>query len=235
MFEERNTGFFASIPTVTKNLVIINLICWFAQVVFAKQGVDLTNLLGLHFFESNHYHLYQFLTYMFMHDPNNITHVIFNMFAVYMFGQTLESVWGSQRFFLYYTLTGVGAGIVQQLAWMFDLRELFANPQMPVNIGTPVVQQSEFFNLMAPTVGASGAVFGILLAFGMLFPNARLMLLFPPIPIKAKWFVIGYGAVELALGVANFSGDNIAHFAHLGGMFFGIILILWWRKTREIE
>lgn len=231
MFEERNTGFFASIPTVTKNLVIINLICWFAQVVFAKQGVDLTNLLGLHFFESNHYHLYQFFTYMFIHDPNNITHVIFNMFAVYMFGQTLESVWGSQRFFLYYTLTGIGAGIVQQLAWMFDLRELFANPQMQVNI----VQQSEFFNLMAPTVGASGAVFGILLAFGMLFPNARLMLLFPPIPIKAKWFVIGYGAVELALGVANFSGDNIAHFAHLGGMLFGIVLILWWRKTKEIE
>ncbi len=235
MLEERNTGFFASIPTVTKNLVIINLICWVAQMVFAKQGVDLTNLLGLHFFESENFRLFQFFTYMFMHNPDSITHVIFNMFAVYMFGQTLETVWGSKRFFLYYTLTGIGAGIVQQLAWMFDLRELFANPQMQVNIGTAIVQQSEFFNLMPPTVGASGAVFGILLAFGMLFPNARLMLLFPPIPIKAKWFVIGYGVVELVLGVANFSGDNIAHFAHLGGMLFGIVLILWWRKTKEIE
>lgn len=208
MFNQRGSGFFDNIPTVTKNIVIVNFIMWFAEIVFAKQGIDLTNLLGLHFFASSDFHVYQFVTYLFMHDPNGISHVLFNMFAVFMFGRTLESIWGAKRFLIFYLITGIGAGLVQELFWTFQSVPDFAL-----------------------TIGASGAVFGILLAFGMLFPNVELMLLFPPIPIKAKWFVIGYGVMELFLGVASFSGDNVAHFAHLGGMLFGIIMILYWRKT----
>ncbi|OJU48229.1 MAG: rhomboid family intramembrane serine protease [Bacteroidales bacterium 45-6] len=231
MINQRSSGFLGSIPTVTKNLIIINIICWFAEIVFAKQEINLPGILGLHFFKSDDFNLYQFITYMFMHDPSGIGHVFFNMFAVFMFGPTLESLWGPKRFLIFYMVTGIGAGIVQQLAWAFDYRDLLLNSAMQVNTGAGIVSQSAFFNLLLPTVGASGAVFGILLAFGMLFPNVQLMLLFPPIPIKAKWFVIGYGAMELILGVANFSGDNVAHFAHLGGMLFGIFMILYWKKN----
>lgn len=230
MFQQRNEGFLASIPPVTKNILIINFICWFAEIVFARKGIDLTDTLGLMFFKSDHFEPWQFISYMFMHDPSGIGHVFFNMFAVFMFGRILENVWGSKRFIIYYLITGIGAGIIQQLAWTYDFKELLTNPSMQVNTGMSVISQAEFWNMLPPTVGASGAVFGILLAFGMLFPNARLMLLFPPIPMKAKWFVIIYGLLELTLGVANFSGDNIAHFAHLGGMLFGIILILYWKR-----
>ncbi|MFT4071896.1 MAG: rhomboid family intramembrane serine protease [Dysgonamonadaceae bacterium] len=230
MFEQKRSGFFGGLPTITKNIIIINFICWLAEFVFAKRGIEIVDILGLHFFMSQDFKLYQFITYMFMHDPNGFTHVLFNMFAVFMFGPTLENLWGSKRFLIYYTITGIGAGIIQQLAWAFDYRDLLTHAAMQVNIGTGIISQIEFFNMLPPTIGASGAVFGILLAFGMLFPNVQLMLLFPPIPMKAKWFVIGYGLIELFLGVANFAGDNVAHFAHLGGMLFGIILILYWRK-----
>ncbi|MDD3909106.1 MAG: rhomboid family intramembrane serine protease, partial [Proteiniphilum sp.] len=143
--------------------------------------------------------------------------VFFNMFAVFMFGRTLEQVWGSRRFIAYYLVTGIGAGLVQMLIIYFRIQAIL--PQ-------------EMFSLVnSVTVGASGAVFGILLAFGMLFPNAQLFIIPFPFPIKAKWFVIGYGLLELFFGVANRSGDNVAHFAHLGGMLFGIIMILYWRKT----
>ncbi|MBP1616230.1 MAG: rhomboid family protein [Bacteroidetes bacterium] len=231
MINQRGSGFLGNIPTVTKNIIIINIICWFAEIVFAKRGIDLTGILGLHFFKSDDFNIYQFVSYMFMHDPSSIAHVFFNMFAVFMFGPTLESLWGPKRFLIYYMVTGIGAGVVQQLAWAFDYRELLLNSASLVNTGANIIAQSDFFNILPPTVGASGAVFGILLAFGMLFPNVQLMLLFPPIPIKAKWFVIGYGLMELYLGVANFSGDNVAHFAHLGGMLFGIFMILYWKKN----
>ena len=229
MINQRSSGFLGNIPTVTKNIIIINIICWFAEIVFAKRGIDLTGILGLHFFESDSFNIYQFITYMFMHDPTGIGHVFFNMFAVFMFGPTLESLWGPKRFLTFYMVTGIGAGIVQQLAWAFDYHQLLLDSAMQMNTGVEAIAQSAY--LFMPTVGASGAVFGILLAFGMLFPNVQLMLLFPPIPIKAKWFVIGYGLMELFLGVANFSGDNVAHFAHLGGMLFGIFMILYWRKN----
>lgn len=216
------------IPPITKNLIIITTICWFAQFVFERKGIDLTHYLGLMFYKSEAFHPWQFVTYMFMHDPSGFTHVFFNMFALFMFGQTLERVWGPKRFLFYYFFTGIGAGIVQQCTWLFDYREVIS--AFSANMKISGLSETDFWNMLPPTVGASGAVFGILLAFGMLFPNARLMLLFPPIPMKAKWFVIIYGALELVLGVANFSGDNVAHFAHLGGMLFGIILILFWKK-----
>ncbi len=218
--DQRNSGFLGSIPTITKNLIIINFICWFAEIVFARQGiVDLTEILGLHFYKADSFRIYQFITYQFMHDPGGISHVFFNMFAVFMFAPALESLWGPKRFLFYYLFTGIGAGIVQQFAWAFDIH----------NLALDSASQEALYNSMV-TIGASGSIFGVLLAFGMLFPNTQLMLLFPPIPMKAKWFVIIYALGELFFGVANFSGDNVAHFAHLGGMLFGIILILYWRK-----
>lgn len=165
---------------------------------------------------------------MFMHA--GFSHIFFNMFAVYMFGRVLENVWGPKRFLIFYMVTGIGAGIIQELTWLYDFRDVISAPQEMINIGGGrILTKPEFYDLFV-TVGASGAVFGILLAFGMLFPNVPLYLMFIPIPIKAKYFVIFYGLAELTMGVANFSGDSVAHFAHLGGMLFGYVLIKYWKN-----
>lgn len=193
-----------------------------------RVGVDLVDWLGLHFPLASDFYLFQLVTYMFMHA--NFSHIFFNMFAVYMFGRVLESVWGQKRFLIYYIVTGIGAGLIQELTWMIDLRDVLSAPQEMVNIGGgQILTKPEFYNLFV-TIGASGAVFGILLAFGMLFPNVPLYIMFVPIPIKAKYFVILYGLIELTMGVASFRGDSVAHFAHLGGMLFGYLLIRYWRK-----
>ncbi len=210
-------SFAGVLPLVTKNIIIINGIIWLAQfVLLSRGGIDLSRYFGLHFPASPDFRMYQLVTYMFLHDPYSFSHVFFNMFAVFMFGRTLEQVWGPKRFLTYYLVTGIGAGLIQIL--VIYLRAQALLPQ-------------EMFSMIdSVTVGASGAVFGILLAFGMLFPNAELFIIPFPFPIKAKWFVIGYGLLELFFGVANRSGDNVAHFAHLGGMLFGIFMILFWRK-----
>lgn len=219
------SGFLSSIPPVTKNLIIINFLLWLATIALPKIGIDLVSILGLHYFEAKGFNPVQLITYMFMHDPYSIAHVFFNMFSVYMFGRTLEQVWGSKRFLLYYMVTGVGAGLVQEVVWYAQYNDAIA--QMAAQMGWASTQLT-LNNLI--TVGASGAVFGILLAFGMMFPNAELFLMFIPIPIKAKYFVIFYGIVELFMGVSNMSGDNVAHFAHLGGMLFGFFMIRYWKK-----
>ena len=188
-------------------------------------GIDLVKYLGLHYFAASDFNAVQLVTYMFMHDPGSFGHVFFNMFSVFMFGRTLEMVWGSKRFLIYYLTTGIGAGLVQEVTWFFSLRD--AIDATIVQAGWETTR-TLLNNVI--TIGASGAVFGILLAFGMLFPNAELFIMFIPIPVKAKYFVIFYGIVELFLGVGNFSGDNIAHFAHLGGMLFGFFLIRYWKK-----
>ncbi|MDR3218133.1 MAG: rhomboid family intramembrane serine protease [Dysgonamonadaceae bacterium] len=197
----QNNSFLGNIPAVTRNLLIINAIVWLACFVLQYSGIYLFNILGLHGFASGYFYIYQLVTYMFTHV--DFWHLFFNMFALYMFGRVLESYWGQKRFLIYYLVTGIGAGIIQAL----------------ISFYSPV-----------PIIGASGAVFGILLAFGMIFPNVPLYLMFIPVPIKAKYMVIGYGLLELYLGFSNRTGDNVAHFAHLGGMLFGIILILYWRK-----
>jgi membrane associated rhomboid family serine protease len=161
---------------------------------------------GLQSFGTGDFSPYQLVTYMFTHEE--FSHIFFNMFALFMFGSVIERTWGVKRYLIYYLTTGIGAGLVQLLIW-----------HITGQVGI--------------TIGASGAVFGLLLAFGMLFPNAPLFLMFIPIPIKAKYMVIGYGLIEFFFGIANHSGDNIAHFAHLGGMLFGIILILFWRKKEN--
>ena len=237
-----------NIPTVTKNLLIINVLVYLLTLVLLNQGIDLNETLGLHYVLSDGFYPHQLVTYMFMHSSNDFTHVLFNMFAVFMFGRTLETTWGSKRFLIFYMVCGIGAGLVQILVAQIRLMpfyELFTPEEFEdiVTEGYKIMKNS--MNYTDPdmgllnslynnvTVGASGAVFGILLAFGMLFPNEELMLLFLPIPIKAKWFVMIYGAIELYSGMANNPGDNVAHFAHLGGMLFGFILIKIWQKKKN--
>ena len=237
---------FMALPPVVKNIILINVLMlianWAAKGVF---GTDLTTFLGLYFPKSEQFMPLQILTHMFMHA--DFWHLFFNMFALYMFGGILENVWGPKRFFIYYMVCGLGAAFVHETVIMFQYSKIMntITPdqlQLVLNDGAAYFNERKVFTveimkdlqmiLNVPTVGASGAVFGILLAFGVLFPNTQLMLLLPPIPIKAKYFVIGYGAIELWLAVTQ-PGSNIAHAAHLGGMLFGYILIRYWRKTTK--
>lgn len=215
-----------NLPTVTKNLLIINVLCFFGMLVAKRYGIDVENLLGLHFFLASDFNLSQLISYMFMHA--NFQHIFFNMFAVWMFGRVLEQVWGPRRFLTYYLICGIGAGLIQELVQYLEYAFTLSNYDS-VNLGIAggIIPMEEYLNMMT-TMGASGAVYGILLAFGMLFPNSQ-MFIFPlPFPIKAKYFVIGYAVLELFLGLGG--GDGVAHFAHLGGMLFGLILIIYWRK-----
>lgn len=269
------------LPEVVKNLLIINGLMFLATVVFSSTfDVDLRDIFGLHYFESEKFRPYQFVTYMFMH--GDFSHLFFNMFAVWMFGNAIENTWGPKRFLIYYLLTGFGAAFLHYAIIHFqiapDIRMMEAIIENP-NIGnietlvgnhqfmvhpvyTPNIYPAyesfkyayavlvenptdytalndasvfmsnylEYYKNQPNVVGASGSLFGILLAFGMLYPNALMMLIFLPIPIKAKYFVMGYGLIELISGLQNNPGDNVAHFAHLGGMLFGFILIKFWRK-----
>jgi membrane associated rhomboid family serine protease len=200
-------------------------------------------VLGLYFPKSEQFMPVQIVTHMFMH--GGFWHIFLNMYALYIFGQVLENVWGPKRFFIYYIICGLGAALTHETVIAFQYAHLVQslNPdslQTVLSEGTALFRQSQLFTdpdmqklqllLNTPTVGASGAVFGILLAFGVLFPNTQLMLLLPPIPIKAKYFVLIYGGIELFMAVTQ-PGSNIAHAAHLGGMLFGYLLIRYWRKT----
>ena len=234
-----------TIPPVVKNLIIINAIMLFVTYVMGLKGVDLYKILGLHYYASPDFRPYQLVTHLFMH--GDILHLVFNMFSLWMFGRVLESVWGPKRFFIYYFITGLGAAFLHTFVNFLEFQYIASkmspeDVQMVLSQGTEIFQQGKNFTDVAsgklnmilniPTVGASGAVFGILLGFGMLFPNTELMLLFPPIPIKAKYFVLGYGAIELFSGITG-SGSNIAHFAHLGGMLFGFIMIKYWNRNTK--
>ena len=215
-----------NIPVVTKNLLIINILVFIATYVVRGMNIDLNDILGLHFFLASDFRIWQFFTYMFMH--SGFTHILLNMFMVWMFGSVIEHVWGPRKFLFYYIVCGVGAGLCQELAqYGTYLVEGLANFES-VKIGTTVLPMDVYLNMMN-TVGASGAIYGVLLAFGMLFPEERMFIIPIPIPIKAKWIVMGSIVVELfsAIGTSN---DGVAHLAHLGGMLFGFILIRYWKK-----
>ena len=224
-----------NIPTITKNLLIINILAYVAMFVFSKviviDGIpfNLNDYLGLHFFMASDFHLYQLFTYMFMH--GGIEHILLNMFMLWMFGCVVENVWGAKRFLFYYIFCGVGAGLFQEMA-QFAQFYYIASEQIPgfsiANITQVAHNSQQVLNLWT-TVGASGAIYAILLAFGMLFPEQKMFIIPIPIPIKAKWIVIGSAVVELASAMGS-SGDNIAHLAHLGGMVFGFFLIRYWQK-----
>ena len=211
---------------MTKNLLVINILAFLASWVLQRSGVDLNALLGLHFFKASDFHFYQFFTYMFLH--GGFTHILFNMFALWMFGSVIERVWGPKKFLFYYIVCGVGAGIVQEMAQYGSyLYQGLADYQY-VSMGGAQISMDSYINLWT-TIGASGAVYGILLAFGMIFPNERMFIIPFPFPIKAKWLIVGYIAIELFSAMSG-PGDGVAHMAHLGGMLFGYLLIRYWRN-----
>lgn len=222
-------------PLVTRNLIFINLIVWLAQLVLPKSlGFDITDWGALHFYYGSAAHFYQYISYMFLHSTDSLMHILNNMFMLWMFGSVIERYWGPKRFLIYYLITGITAALTQQIVWAIDLSSVTSGVYQFVNLGNnQIIPVAEFLN-MPTTVGASGAVFGLLLAYGMLFPNTEMYYLFLPIPIKAKYIVLLFGAYELFSGV-HATGSNVAHFAHLGGMIGGIILILLWRRKKIIS
>lgn len=211
---------------MTKNLLIVNFLAFVATWVMELRGIDLTSMLGLHFFMAKDFHIYQFFTYMFLH--GGFTHIFFNMFALWMFGAVVERVWGPKKFLFYYISCGVGAGMVQELAQYVNYMTTGLAAYDQVNLSGTLMLTEDYLNLWT-TIGASGAVYAILLAFGMIFPNERLFIIPFPFPIKAKWLVVGYIAIELFSALSG-PGDGVAHTAHLGGMLFGFIMIRYWRK-----
>lgn len=247
MNQFRSSSAFGNMPTIVKNLLIINGLFFLATLALQSQ-INLTRILGAFYWGSPLFQPWQIVTHMFMHSTQNFTHILFNMFALWMFGTAIERVWGAQRFLIYYLVTGLGAFFLHYavVAWQVNGLISELGPDAVERIKTEgmrfwmegknyqdpaLAQLNIYYNV--PVVGASGAVFGILLAFGMMFPNTRLMMLFFPVPIKAKYFVIGYGLLELYSGIANNPGDNVAHFAHLGGMLFGFLLIKYWSSSHR--
>ena len=218
-------GGFSVLPTVVKNLVIINVLFFLATIAAETVWrIDLSDYLGLHYIGASDFQPYQLVTYMFMH--GSFGHLFFNMFALWMFGNTLERIWGPNRFLLFYFVCGIGAGLAQELVQYIQYLTTLQGYDNVRIAANHIIPMSEYLNMLT-TVGASGAVYGILLAFGMMFPNSTIYIYFA-IPLKAKWFVLIYGIIELFAGFT--SVDNVAHFAHVGGMLFGLILILYWKK-----
>lgn len=235
------------IPPVTKNLLAINLLFWLVMAVMPGVGRALDTHLALYYIESPLFKPWQLFTYMFLH--SGFTHVFFNMFALWMFGSVIERALGSRRFLLYYITCGVGAAMIQEGVFAImvqkyheiynavDFNEIVDKGAKALRVGRNFIDPTAAaLNVLVngPVVGASGAVYGILLAFGMLFPNQPIYLMFIPIPIKAKWMVLGYGVLELFLGLSG-AAANVAHWAHLGGMLFGVMMILYWKKRGDFD
>lgn len=231
-----------SFPPITKNLIIINVLVYLAQVTIGKQ-YNLTERISLYPIMPAQlkeivmnspglqpyygFEPYQIATHMFAHSPQTLFHILFNMFALWMFGRVLENIWGAKRFLFFYLASGVGAAALHLLIQYFRSEQLL----QAIQTNSPAVQN--LLGAVAPALGASGAIMGILVAFAYLFPNTELFIMFIPIPIKAKWAVIGYVAIDLFFGIGSFGGDNVAHFAHLGGALTGFILVLIWNKTNR--
>lgn len=222
------------IPPITKNLLIINLIAFLATIVLQLRGIDLADIGGLHFFMANDFHFYQFISYLFLHA--NFMHILSNMFGLWMFGCVIENVWGPKKFLFYYILCGIGAGLLQEIV---QLGQFY----MTIHAQDPSVTFGEIFAIGEQlsgqlnawtTIGASGAVYAVILAFGMTFPNERLFIIPFPFPIKAKWFVLGYVAIEFFSALGS-SGDGVAHTAHLGGMLFGFLMIRYWNRQANSD
>lgn len=211
-----------NLPIVTRALLWANFLVFLLDMLLQKYGVNLDTWLGLHYITAEHFYFWQPLTYMFMHA--NFSHIFCNMFAVLMFAPVLENEWGSKRFLIYYLVCGIGAAAVQEAVWALMYQS---------GLSTMTAAAAAYYIDPLITIGASGAVFGVLFAFGWLFPNVPMYILFVPIPIRARVFVIIYAVIELFAGLHSVVGagaDNVAHFAHLGGMLFGWLLLLWWRS-----
>jgi membrane associated rhomboid family serine protease len=247
MYQQYRPPSASLLPPAVKNLLIINGLFFLATYVLKDRGIaNLTQTFGLYFPLSENFRPYQFLTYMFMHADLN--HIFFNMLSLWMFGSTIENLWGWKRFSIFYGVTAFGGALLYLAVKYFQIHQL--QLQLPPELFSAIVNGAtsisepegsvnfnkaiELYSLInIPVIGASGAVYGVLLAFGMMFPNTEIIMLFLPIPIKAKYLVFIMGALELFLGISNTSGDNVAHFAHLGGMLFGFILVKFWNKTNR--
>jgi membrane associated rhomboid family serine protease len=229
-------------PPIVKNLIIINILVWIAQLVFHNPGFDLTDKIALYPIDTPDFKPYQVATHMFAHasyGPGGsiaFYHILFNMFTLWMFGRILENVWGGKRFLIFYLLCGLGAAachlLVQHLRYDPELVQQInyaweRHDQQTVDL---LITKAGF---LAPAVGASGAIMGVMAAFAYTFPNTELYIMFIPVPVKAKWAIMGLAAIDLFGGVANFSGDNLAHFAHLGGAITGFIIVIIWNKTNR--
>lgn len=222
-----NNAFYT--PPITKNLLFINIVAFLACIFFKQQGLDLNDVFGLHFFMAPDFHLWQLVSYIFMHA--SLQHIFFNMFALWMFGRVMEQTFGQKNFLIFYLVCGIGAGLCQEVWQLGDYYLSGLNNYTAVNLGGgTLISTDQYLNLWT-TVGASGAVYGILLGFGMSYPEERILIFPIPFPIKAKWFVTFYAAIEAFS--AFFTNDNTAHFAHLGGMLFAFILIRYWRKKAQ--
>jgi membrane associated rhomboid family serine protease len=221
-------GRFQVLPVVIKNLIIINALVWLAQITVGKDLISIEDLFALHHFSSPYYHFWQFITYMFLHSSESFFHILFNMFALWMFGSTLENLWGPARFLAFYIVCGLGAGITQALALTYDISQY----NTMYELGQISVDQL-YMLVNIPTLGASGAVMGIFAAFAYTFPNSQMIILPIPFPIKAKWALLGLAVLDVLGGISSES-TGIAHFAHLGGAAVGIIIVLIWnRKNRN--
>lgn len=232
----------STMPPVTLNFLIINILTYTIKLLlYHKYDYDIVDYLGLRYYKSSEFHWYQLITYMFIH--GNEMHLFFNMFALWMFGPLLENLWGSKKFMFYYFLCGLGAALTQYIFYYFSIQELSQNLN---TIYKEIMQipDTEYRNHLLEkwnervnelhdsmiVIGASGAIYGLLAAYGVIFPNAYFYIYFI-MPIKAKWFVILYGLIELFTGI--FTEDNVAHFAHLGGMIVGIIWVLIWKRKNK--
>jgi membrane associated rhomboid family serine protease len=233
---------FQFMPPVVKNLLIINIIVWAFMALIPAADQVLTKYLALYFFTSPGFNFYQLFTYMFLH--GGLLHLFFNMFALVVFGTVIERVMGSSRFLFYYIACGIFAALFQESVFAMMINKYSAifdsyTYNQIIEEGWNLMRQGYTFTnpdmaalnsfVNTPMVGASGAIYGVILAFGMLFPNQPMYIWFIPIPIKAKWLVIGYAVIELMSGVGS-SADGVAHFAHLGGMIIGLIMMLYWKK-----
>ena len=214
-------GGFQPIPPVIKNLIIINALMWVAELTFKEPFI---NALSLHYHESPDFGLWQIVTHMFLHSPGMFFHILFNMFGLYMFGATLENLWGSKRFLIFYMLCGIGAGIIQLLANFVEMNiitQQFANGKISEDVYR-MRGQSIYYGI---ALGASGAVMGVFAAFAYLFPNTPLMVFPLPVPIKAKYLITGLILLDVFGGINPKYGGGVAHFAHIGGALFGLIFV----------
>ncbi len=221
-YQEYRPNSMLQMPVVVKNIIIINIILFAASNL---TQLPLYEKLSLFYYKSEHFKVYQFVSYMFMH--GGFQHIFFNLFGVYMFGSALEQAWGPKRFLNFYLLTGIAAGLAQQYSFNLDVKKIVEGTGHDLSL-IPETDLIGLYNQLR-CVGASGSLFGVMGAFALLYPNTYLYI-YLLIPMKAKYFVILYGLAEIVLGFANVSGDNVAHFAHLGGLFVGLRITMIWKK-----
>jgi membrane associated rhomboid family serine protease len=217
-------GFMSSVPTAVKNIIIINVLVYLVTTL--KSGFMYENF-ALFYPTSPFFHWWQPVTHMFMH--GGFWHLLFNMYTLYIFGSVLERVWGSKKFLVFYFVTGLGAAAVHTGVEWIQMQHWIAEAAE----GSYAAQTSIHMLKMTPTVGASGAIYGVLMGYAMLYPDSVMTLIFPPISMKAKWFVLVFAAIELLTGVTG-TGGGIAHFAHLGGLIFGFALMMFWKKRHTL-